>query len=203
LKAVSRADVAVLVLDAPDGLTAQDAHVAGYALDEGIGLVIAVNKWDLVEEKTQSTFDEYVTQLRRDAPFLSFAPIISISAKTHQRVERVLEAALEIAAERRRRVPTAALNAWLREVTQRRPPPNARGRQPRFFYATQVQAEPPTFVLFANGAELIHFSYRRYLENRLREAFGFHGTPLRIVIRERAREDAERRQRRRATVRSK
>jgi GTP-binding protein len=100
-------------------------------------------------------------------------------------------------------VPTAALNAWLREVTQRRPPPNARGRQPRFFYATQVQAEPPTFVLFANGAELIHFSYRRYLENRLREAFGFHGTPLRIVIRERAREDAERRQRRRAPVRSK
>ena len=203
LKAVSRADVAVLVLDAPEGLTAQDAHVAGYALDEGIGLVLAVNKWDLVEEKTHSTFDEYVTQLRRDAPFLSFAPIISISAKTHQRVERVLEAALEIAAERRRRVPTAALNAWLREVTQRRPPPNARGRQPRFFYATQVQAEPPTFVLFANGAELIHFSYRRYLENRLREAFGFHGTPLRIVIRERAREDAERRQRRRAPVRSK
>jgi len=202
LKAVSRADVAVLVLDAPDGLTAQDAHVAGYALEEGIGLVIAVNKWDLVEEKTQSTFDEYVTQLRRDAPFLSFAPIISISAKTHQRVERVLEAALEIAAERRRRVPTPALNAWLRETTQRRPPSSVRGKQPRFFYATQVQAEPPTFVLFANGAALIHFSYRRYLENRLREAFGFNGTPLRIVIRERAREDIERRPRRRSAVRA-
>src|SRR3954464_6856694 len=193
LKAVSRADVAVLVIDAMDGLTAQDAHVAGYAVDEGIGLVLAINKWDLVEDKTQSTFDEYVTELRRDAPFLGFAPIVSISAKTGQRVERVLEAALEIAAERRRRIPTAALNAWLREVTQRRPPATVRGKQPRFFYATQVQAEPPTFVLFANGAELIHFSYRRYLENRLREAFGFHGTPLRIVLREREREDLERR----------
>jgi len=193
LKAVSRADVAVLVIDATEGLTAQDAHVAGYAVDEGIGLVVAINKWDLVEDKTQSTFDEYVTELRRDAPFLGFAPIVSISAKTGQRVERVLEAALEIAAERRRRIPTAALNAWLREVTQRRPPATVRGKQSRFFYATQVQIEPPTFVLFANGAEAIHFSYRRYLENRLREAFGFNGTPLRVIIREREREDLERR----------
>ncbi len=191
LKAVSRADVAVLVLDAADGLTAQDSHVAGYALEEGIGVVIAINKWDVIE-KEPNTFDEYVVQLRRDAPFLSFAPIVSISAKTGQRVERVIEAALEIAAERRRRVPTAALNAWLREVTQRRPPANVRGKQPRFFYATQVQTEPPTFVLFANGAELIHFSYRRYLENRLRETFGFDGTPLRLFIRERAREELER-----------
>jgi len=105
----------------------------------------------------------------------------------------VLEAALEIAAERRRRIPTAALNAWLREVTQRRPPATVRGKQSRFFYATQVQIEPPTFVLFANGAEAIHFSYRRYLENRLREAFGFNGTPLRVIVREREREDLERR----------
>jgi GTP-binding protein len=192
LKAVSRADVAVLVLDAADGLTAQDAHVAGYALEEGIGLVVAINKWDVVE-KTEHTFDEYVATLRRDAPFLAFAPIVSISAKTGQRVERVIEAALEIAAERRRRVPTAALNAWLRDVTQRWPPATVRGKQPRFFYATQVQVEPPTFVLFANGAELIHFSYRRYVENRLREAFGFGGTPLRVIIRERAREEHERR----------
>lgn len=192
LKAVSRADVAVLVLDAAEGLTAQDSHVAGYALDEGIGLVVAINKWDVIE-KSEHTFDEYVESLRRDAPFLAFAPIVSISAKTGQRVDRVVEAALEIAAERRRRVPTAALNAWLRDVTQRRPPPTVRGKQPRFFYATQVQIEPPTFVLFANGAELIHFSYRRYLENRLREAFGFSGTPLRVIVRERAREEHERR----------
>jgi GTP-binding protein len=192
LKAVSRADVAVLVLDASDGLTAQDAHVAGYALEEGIGLVVAINKWDVVEDKTMHTFDEYVADLRRDAPYLSFAPIVSISAKTGQRVERVVEAALEIAAERRRRVPTAALNAWLRDTTQRRPPATVRGKQSRFFYATQVQIEPPTFVLFANGAEQVHFSYRRYLENQLRAAFGFHGTPLRLIIREREREEHER-----------
>jgi GTP-binding protein len=192
LKAVSRADVAVLVLDATEGMTAQDAHVAGYALEEGIGVVIAINKWDIVEDKTDRTFDEYAARLRREAPFLGFAPIVSISAKTGQRVERVIEAALEIAAERRRRVPTAALNAWLREVTQRRPPATVRGRQPRFFYATQVQIEPPTFVRFASGAEGIHFSYRRYLENRLRETFGFDGTPLRLFIRERAREEHER-----------
>jgi GTP-binding protein len=191
LKAVSRADVAVLVLDASEGLTAQDAHVAGYALEEGIGVVVALNKWDLVE-KDEHTFDEYVAGLRREVPFLSFAPIVSISAKSGQRVERVIEAALEIAAERRRRVPTAALNAWLREATQRRPPPTVRGKQTRFFYATQAQTEPPTFVLFASEAQQVHFSYRRYLENRLREAFGFAGTPMRLFIRERAREDHER-----------
>ncbi len=119
LKAVSRADVAVLVLDASEGMTSQDAHVAGYALEEGIGVVVALNKWDLVE-KDENTFDEYVADLRRDAPFLSFAPIVSISAKTGQRVERVIEAALDHAAERRRRVPPPALNAWVREATQRR-----------------------------------------------------------------------------------
>jgi GTPase len=195
LKAVSRADVAVLVLDAADGLTAQDAHVAGYALEEGIGVVVAINKWDVVE-KTEHTFDEYVDRLRREAPFLSFAPIVSISARTGQRVERVLDAALEIAAERRRRIPTAALNSWLRDVTHRRPPATVRGKQPRFFYATQATIEPPTFVLFANEAPSVHFSYRRYLENRLRETFGFGGTPLRLVIRERARDEVERKPRR-------
>ncbi len=187
LRAVSRSDVTVLVIDAQEGLTAQDAHVAGYALEEGTGLVLAINKWDLVE-KTGKTFDEYSARIRRDVPFLDVSPIVAISAKTGQRVGRVLESALEIAAERRRRVPTPALNAWLRDVTYRHPPPSARGRQPRFYYGAQVAIEPPTFVLFANEAATIHFSYRRYLENQLREAFGFAGTPIRLVIRERARE---------------
>jgi GTP-binding protein len=190
LKAVTRADIAVLVVDARDGLTAQDDHVAGYALEEGTGLVVAINKWDLVE-KDEHTFDEYAADIRRDAPFLDIAPIIAISAKTGQRVGRVLEAALEIAAERRRRIPTAALNAWLREVTIRRPPPTVRGRQPRFFYGAQVATSPPRIVLFASDAATIHFSYRRYLENQLRDAFGFAGTPVRMVIRERAREDRD------------
>ena len=192
MKAVSRADVAVLVIDAQDGMTAQDEHVAGYALEEGTGLVIAINKWDLVE-KDEHTFDEYAAQIRQQAAFLDLAPILSISARTGQRAGRVLEAALEIAAERRRRVPTPALNAWLREATARRPAPSARGKQPRFLYATQVSIEPPTFVLFASDTSTIHFSYKRYLENRLREAFGFDGTPLRLVFRERQREDLERR----------
>jgi GTP-binding protein len=188
LKAVTRADVAVLVVDAVDGLTSQDEHVSGYALDEGSGLVIAINKWDLVE-KDDHTFDEFVAKLRRQAPFLAKTPILSISAHTGQRVERVLEAAIEIAAERRRRVPTPALNAWLRDVTARRPPATVRGHQPRFLYATQASSTPPTFVIFASDAAGVHFSYRRYLDNQLRAAFGFVGTPIRLVIRERVREE--------------
>jgi len=191
LKAVSRSDIAVIVVDAEDGLTAQDDHVAGYALDEGTGLVIAVNKWDLIE-KDENTFDEYAARIRQQAPFLDNSPIIAISAKTGQRVGRVLEAALEIAAERRRRIPTAPLNEWLREVTLRRPAPTVRGRQQRFFYAAQVATEPPTFVLFATDPQAVHFSYRRYLENQLRQAFGFAGTPIRLIIRERVREKSER-----------
>jgi GTPase len=192
MKAVSRADVAVLVLDAADGLTAQDAHVAGYVVDDGVGLVVAINKWDVVE-KTGTTFDEYVAGIRREAPFLEFAPVVAISALTGQRVGRVLEAAVEIAAERRRRVPTGALNALLREITFRQQPPMVRGRRPRFYYATQASIEPPTFVLFASDATHVHFSYRRYLENRIRDAFGFAGTPIRLIVRERERDSFERR----------
>jgi GTP-binding protein len=191
LKAVGRADVAVVLLDATDGLTAQDAHVCGYVLEEGVGLVLAINKWDLVE-KDPSTFDEYSAIIRRDAPFIGFAPIVAISAKSGQRVSRVIEAALEIAAERRRRVPTAALNALLREVTFRQQPSPVRNRRPHLYYATQVAIEPPTFVFFASAAADIHFSYKRYLENRLREAFGFAGTPIRLVFRERSREQMDR-----------
>ena len=187
LKAVTRADVAVLVIDAGDGMTSQDDHVAGYALDEGTGLVIAINKWDLVE-KDGRTFDEYVARLRRHAPFLAKTPILSISAMTGQRVERVLESAIEISAERRRRIPTPALNAWLRDVVARRPPATVKGRQPHFLYATQAGSTPPTFVLFASDAAGVHFTYRRYLDNQLRAAFGFEGTPIRLVIRERERE---------------
>jgi GTPase len=192
LKAVGRADVAVVVLDAVEGLTAQDAHVCGYVLEEGVGLVVAINKWDLVE-KDPSTFDVYTESIRREAPFIGFAPIVAISAKSGQRVGRVIEAALEIAAERRRRVPTAALNALLREATFRQQPPPVRNRRPHLYYATQVTIEPPTFVFFASAAAEIHFSYKRYLENRLREAFGFAGTPIRMVFRERSREELERR----------
>jgi GTPase len=186
LTALSRADVAVLVVDAVDGLTSQDAHVAGYAVEEGKGLVVAVNKWDLVADKTDRTFDQYVEWIRHEAPFLDFAPVVSISAKTGQRVGRVLELAVDIWAERRRRVPTGELNRMLLAATERTPPPPVKNKRPKLFYATQAAIAPPTFVFFASDASAVHFSYRRFLENRLRETFGFDGTPIRLVFRDRA-----------------
>jgi GTP-binding protein len=186
LRAIERADVAVLLIDAVEGLTAQDAHVAGYIVEEGRGLVVAVNKWDLVEGKTDRTFDQYVAWIRGEAPFLDFAPIVSISAKSGQRVGRILELAVDVWGERRRRIPTAALNRIVADAIERSAPPPARGRRPRLYYATQAGIAPPTFVFFANDAAAIHFSYRRYLENRLRDAFGFLGTPIRLVFRDRS-----------------
>ena len=185
LHALSRADIAVLVVDAVEGLTSQDAHVAGYVIEEGKGLVIAVNKWDLVEDKTDKTFDQYVEWIRNDVPFLDFAPIVSISAKTGQRVGRVLEAAIDIWGERRKRISTGELNRVLISATDRTPPPPVRGHRPKLFYATQASVAPPTFIFFASDASAVHFSYRRYLENRLREQFGFDGTPIRLVFRDR------------------
>ena len=185
-RAISRADVAVLLVDAVDGLTAQDMHIAGFVVDEGRGLVIAVNKWDAVEEKTGKTFEQYVEWIRHEAPFLDFAPIVTISAKTGQRVSRVLELAVDVWAERRRRVPTGELNRIVGEATARQEPPAVKGKRPKLFYATQVAVAPPTFVFFARDAGSVHFSYRRYLENRLRDVFSFLGTPIRLVFRERA-----------------
>jgi GTP-binding protein len=186
LRAIGRADVAILVIDAVEGLTAQDAHVAGYVLEEGVGIVLAINKWDLVE-KDEKTFEQVTDRIRREVPFLSFAPIVAISAKTGQRVGRALQAALDIAEGRRRRVSTAALNKVIADAVQRHPAPPVRNVRPRVYYGTQAAIEPPTFVLFASGAQHLHFSYKRFLENRLRDAFGFGGTPLRLVFRERAR----------------
>jgi GTPase len=187
LKAISRADVAVLVLDAADGLTAQDAHVAGYVVEEGRGLVIAVNKWDIVEDKTHRSFDEFVADLRRELPFIEYAPVVSISAKTGQRVQRVLELAVDVWGERRKRIPTGELNRLVSAAVERTPPAMVRGRRSKIRYATQAGVAPPTFVFFATDPTSIHFSYRRYLENRLRDAYGFDGTPIRLVFREQVR----------------
>jgi GTP-binding protein len=195
LKALGRADVCVLVLDARDGLAAQDAHVAGYVTDEGVGLVLAINKWDLVE-KDGRTFQEYVAKIRAEAPFLHYAPVVAISALTGQRAGRVLDEALKIARMRRRRISTAALNKTLSAAVARHQPPMVKNRRPRFYYATQATIEPPTFVLFASDAKSVHFSYQRFLENRLRDAFDFSGTPLRFIFRERTRVQLERRKRR-------
>ena len=186
LKAVERADVAVLVVDAFEGLTAQDAHVAGFVAEEGRGLVIALNKWDLVVEKTGRTFDEYVDAMRGEVPFLDFAPFVSISAKTGQRVGHVLELAVDVWGERRKRIPTPELNRIIGAATLRQAPPAGKLGPPKIFYTTQVAVAPPTFVFFARHANQVHFSYRRFLENQLRAEFGFDGTPIRLIFRERA-----------------
>ncbi|HWP62236.1 MAG TPA: ribosome biogenesis GTPase Der [Candidatus Binatia bacterium] len=185
LRAIDRADVAVLVVDATEGLTAQDAHIAGYVVEAGRGLVIALNKWDLVE-KTPRTFDEAVAAIRRAAPFLELAPVVSISARDRLRVGRVLELALDVWGARRRRVSTGELNRLVATAVERQPPPLVHGRRPKIRYATQVAVAPPTFVFFGVDVADLHFSYRRYLENRLRDAYGFIGTPIRLVFRDRA-----------------
>ncbi len=202
LKAISRADVAVLLIDGVDGLTAQDAHIAGYVVEEGRGLVVAVNKWDAVEDKTGRTFDQYVAWIRHEAPFLDFAPVVSLSARTGQRVDRALELAVDVWGEWRRRVPTAELNRVVSDAVLRQDPPITKGRRPKVFYATQASVAPPTFIFFARDAAAVHFSYQRYLENQLREAFGFLGTPLRLVFRERSSAEDLGRRRRRARPRA-
>ena len=172
-------------------------------VEEGRGLVVAVNKWDIVEDKTDRTFDQYVEWIRNEVPFLDFAPVVSISAKTGQRVGRVLELAIDIWGERRKRIATAELNRILRAAAERQQPPVVKGRRPKLFYGTQAGVAPPTFVFFANDAAAIHFSYRRYLENQLRDAFGFDGTPIKLVFRDREKVRAPRRRPSRAARASK
>jgi GTP-binding protein len=195
LRAIDRADVAVVLTDATEGFTAQDAHVVGYVLEAGKGLVLVINKWDAVE-KDEKTVDDWLRSLRRDAPYLEWADIVFASALTGQRVERILREARRVAEERYRRVPTADVNRVVGDAAMAHPPPATRGKRARILYATQVAVAPPTFVVFVNDPELFHFSYRRYLENRLRDAFGFAGTPIRILLR--ARQPGERPRPRRA-----
>lgn len=182
IRAMERADAVLLVLDASTGVLAQDQHVASYALEAGKGLVLVVNKIDLVEGP-QRQLSGWEKRLRTEFRFVRHAPVVTISALTGQGVERVLPTALEVVGQRRTRVPTNELNRVLREAFQDRPPPSFKGRRLVLRYATQAGSETPTIVLFVNDVNLLHFGYRRYLENRLRERFGFAGNPLRIVLR--------------------
>jgi GTP-binding protein len=200
LKAIDRADVAVVLTDAIEGFTAQDAHVVGYVLEAGKGLVLVINKWDAIE-RDDKTVDDWLRTLRRDAPYLEWADIVFASALTGHRVDRILREARRVADERYRRVPTADVNRVVGDAVAAHPPPTARGKRARVLYATQVAVAPPTFVVFVNDPELFHFSYRRYLENRLRDAFGFAGTPIRLRFRSRAPGDRPRPRRARARAR--
>jgi GTP-binding protein len=192
MKAIDRADVAVVMTDAVEGYTAQDAHVVGHVLEAGKGLVLVLNKWDAVA-KDEKTADELLHTLRRDAPYLSWADIVFASARTGARIDRVLGEARRVAEERYRRIPTGELNRVITDAVRQHPPSHVRNRLPKVFYATQVSVAPPTFVIFVNDPELIHFSYRRYMENRIRDAYGFLGTPIRLILRQRESEEASRR----------
>lgn len=184
MRAIDRADIVLLVIDATEDFTAQDLHIAGYVEEQKKGLVIVVNKWDLVE-KDASTMDRYRDRAARELDFVAYAPLVFISAKLGQRVERVLETAFNVVAEREKRVPTAALNKLMRDAVAKHQPPSRPGKWIKFYYATQADVAPPTFVFFCNDPKQIHFTYRRYLENELRAAFGFVGSPLRISFRSR------------------
>jgi len=201
LKAIDRADVAVVMTDAVEGYTAQDAHVVGHVLEAGRGLVLVLNKWDAVA-KDPKTADERLRALRRQAPYLAWADIVFASAKTGARIDRVLGEARRVAEERYRRVPTGELNRIVADAVRAHPPSHVRNRLPKILYATQVAVAPPTFVVFVNDPELIHFSYRRYLENRIRAEHGFLGTPIRLILRQRVSEEAARRSARRRPRRS-
>lgn len=184
MRAIDRADVVILLINAEEDFTSQDLHIAGYVEEQKKGLVVAVNKWDLIE-KDATTMEEFRTRAARELDFMAYAPIVFISAKTGQRVGQVLETALDVLEEREKRVSTSALNKMLREAVSKHQPPSRPGKWIKFFYATQADVAPPTFIIFCNDPKQIHFTYRRYLENEIRKTFGFDGTPLRISFRHR------------------
>lgn len=182
--AVERSNVCVIMIDGTDGFTEQDSKVAGIALEQGKACIIAVNKWDIVE-KDGSTMDSYRKRLMKDFSFMPFAPIIFISAKTGQRLDRLFELIKYVYSQNTMRISTGKLNDILADATARVQPPSDKGKRLKIFYMTQASTCPPTFVCFCNRAELFHFSYQRYLENQIRSTFGLEGTPVRFVIRER------------------
>ena len=189
LRAIDRCDVALLLIDAEEGITAQDTHIAGMILDARKGVALLINKWDTLE-KDNDTFKDYSDKVREAFKFIDYAPQLFISAQTGQRVNRVLPTALEIADERHKRVPTSQLNDLLRDAVNKQPPMAMRkGAHLRIYYATQPQVSPPVFLFFTNDRNLVHWSYGRYLENRIRERYGFGGTPIVIVFRDRDEKD--------------
>jgi len=186
LRAIQRADVALLVIDGVDGVTAQDAHVASFILDEWASVVVLINKWDAVEKDTH-TMIEYTQWVRQALKFLDYVPVLFISALTGQRVRKVIPLALTIQEARFRRIATGELNRLVQNALARHAPPSKWGKRLKIYYVSQPGVDPPTFVFHVNDPDLVHFSYERYLENRLRETFEFPGTPLRLVFRARER----------------
>lgn len=182
LRAIGRAEVALLVVDAVDGVTAQDAHIGGYILEENRSLIVVVNKWDAIPKDTY-TMVEFTRILREELKFLDYVPILYVSALTRQRVNQIIPTALRVREERYQRIPTAALNKLLQDATIAHPPKTFRGKRVRFYYVTQAESDPPTFIFFVNDPTAVHFTYQRYLENKIRERYRFEGTPIRLEFR--------------------
>lgn len=183
LRAVDRSDAILMLIDAVDGVTDQDKKIAGYADEAGKAIVLVVNKWDLID-KDEKTINKFEKTIREELGFMQYAPTMFISAKTGQRVNKILDLVDFVVEQNSTRVTTATLNTLLREWVHLNPPPTDKGRRLKIRYLTQVGVKPPTFVFFVNDPELMHFSYKRYLENQMRKHFGFEGTPIRIVIRQ-------------------
>src|SRR5258706_15553978 len=179
-KSIERAEVALLMIDATTGITAQDTHIAGFILDEWKSCVVLVNKWDALE-KTNETMDEFTAKIQRELNFMDYVPILFISCKTGQRVDQVLPMALQVQEERLGRLTTSKLNAVLTKAQDEHPAPTHAGHQLKIYYGTQVRSDPPTFVMFVNNPKLMHFTYLRFLENRIREEYGFLGTPIKLA----------------------
>lgn len=189
VSAVERADVVVLVIDAVEGVTEQDAKIAGIAHERGKGMIIAVNKWDAIE-KNDKTIYRFTEKVRNTLSFMPYAELIFISARTGQRLNKLYETIDMVIENHSLRVATGVLNEIMTEAVALQQPPSDKGKRLRLYYITQVSVKPPTFVIFVNDKELMHFSYQRYIENKIREAFGFKGTPLHFIIRERKDKDS-------------
>lgn len=181
--AVDRADVCLIMIDALDGATEQDTKIGGYAHEQGKASILVVNKWDLMEKET-GTLEKYRKEVLEKFSFMSYAPVVFISAKTGQRVDALFDMIDNVDKQSRNRITTGLLNDTINEATAIAQPPSDKGKRLKIFYITQVSVKPPTFAVFVNNADLMHFSYTRYLENTLRQSFGFEGTPIRILIRE-------------------
>jgi GTP-binding protein len=188
MRAIDRADIALLLIDAQEGVTAQDMHVAGYVLEANKSVVVLINKWDAIEKDSQ-TMVEYAKTVREQLAFMDYVPVLFISAKTRQRVNKVLPMALQVVSERRHRLSTSEVNQVLSDAYEATQIPTRQGRVLRMYYGTQVGNDPPTFVIFVNDEELVHFSYARYLENRIRAYYPFEGTPIKLLFRSRDRNE--------------
>jgi GTP-binding protein len=185
MRAIERSDVCVLIINAEEGIIEQDKRIVGYALEEGRAILIVVNKWDVVE-KDDKTAQQFEKQIRKEFPFMPWAPVLFVSAKTHQRVLKILDIVQTVAENHSMRIPTSTVNAVIEDAVAITPPPTDKGRRLRIKYSTQVAVKPPSFAIFVNDPEIMHFSYERFLENKLRDAFGFEGTPMKLFIRKKS-----------------